>query len=59
MLGISQSILYSMVRSNEIHHSKIRGRIILHYPILEEWIMNGASKESGSVTNFKNNIESS
>ncbi|PFZ72326.1 excisionase [Bacillus toyonensis] len=42
LLGVSLTTIYSMARTGEIPHARIKGKILFHRPIIETWLMNGA-----------------
>lgn len=39
-LQVSTTMIYTMVRQNEIPHIKVRGRILFHRATIERWLMN-------------------
>lgn len=39
-LQVSTTMIYTMVRQNEIPHIKVRGRILFHRATIEKWLMN-------------------
>jgi excisionase family DNA binding protein len=39
-LQVSTTMIYTMVRQNEIPHIKVRGRILFYRPTIEQWLMN-------------------
>lgn len=39
-LQVSTTMIYTMVRQNEIPHVKVRGRILFYRPTIEKWLMN-------------------
>lgn len=41
LLGISETTVYRLVRTNEIPHSKIKGKILFHRTTLEDWFIKG------------------
>jgi len=51
LLGISRTTIYSMIRFDEIPHSRIRGKIVFHKPTIEKWLIDGATKNSRGEIN--------
>lgn len=49
LLGISRTTIYSMIRNDEIPHSRIRGKIVFHRPTVENWLVRGASKKRNEI----------
>lgn len=37
MMGVSTSTIYTMVRSGEIPHLRVRGKILFNRQVIEEW----------------------
>lgn len=46
-LGVSQGTIYSMVRAGEIPYIKIRGRVLFHQKLIEEWVLNNIHRKEG------------
>lgn len=40
MLGVSLNTVYTAARSNQIPHTKLRGRILFNKDVIENWIKN-------------------
>lgn len=38
LIGVSTTTIYTMTRSNEIPHKKVRGRIIFHRETIDKWL---------------------
>ncbi|WP_052129908.1 helix-turn-helix domain-containing protein [Ureibacillus sinduriensis] len=44
LLGISLTTIYSLVKTNDIPHTKVKGKILFHRNTVEKWLIDGASK---------------
>ncbi|MHA0855894.1 helix-turn-helix domain-containing protein [Paenibacillus sp. CMAA1364] len=38
LIGVSTATIYTMARQNEIPHVKVRGRILFHRDMIEQWV---------------------
>lgn len=48
LLGLSLATVYTLVKTDEIPHTKIKGKILFHRKTLESWLIDG-KKEMGKV----------
>ncbi|MGG0644282.1 helix-turn-helix domain-containing protein [Sporosarcina gallistercoris] len=49
LLNASTATVYTMVRLNEIPHSRIRAKIVFHRPTLEDWLAKGGVEQKEAV----------
>lgn len=45
LLGISSATVYAMVREGQIPHFKLRGKILFHRQVIEDWTIKASSKQ--------------
>lgn len=43
LLGVSAQTIYTMVREDQIPHSKIRSKIVFHKGTIEAWLAKGVA----------------
>lgn len=53
LLGVSSTTIYTMTRKGEIPYARLRGKIIFHKPTIENWLINGATKNNKTVEEVK------
>ncbi|QKE73462.1 helix-turn-helix domain-containing protein [Arthrobacter citreus] len=46
MIGVNPRTIYTMVKKNEIPSILIRGRIVFHREVIDQWLRNGAKMQA-------------